>query len=274
MGEGRILGLIAGGGTFPFLVADRAREQGRSVVAIGYANNTDPALGDHVDEFHQLKLGQLGKAISLFRKAGVDEVVMAGPINKAGALSMRPDLRAAKLVLGLKRRGDDSLLRAIMREFAAEDMPVIPPQRIVPELLTPPGLLSARKPTKREWADIRYAWPLVKALGEMDIGQTVIVRDSMVVAVEAMEGTDEAIRRAGLLARKKLVVVKAFKPGQDDRVDMPAAGAGTIEVMQRAGAGCLALEAGRSLLFDREEAVRAADASRIAIVGVSEDDFR
>ncbi|MFO7595451.1 MAG: UDP-2,3-diacylglucosamine diphosphatase LpxI [Desulfocurvibacter africanus] len=264
------LGLIAGGGRFPFLIADGARKSGLRVVAVGFRSNTDPGLPACVDEYQELRLGQLGKLIDFFKSRGVDRVLMGGTINKARAMDIIPDFRGARLLLKLGGKGDDALLRVISDELASEGMPVRRAHELIPELLMPEGFLAGRRPSPEIMADIRFGWSVAKELGRLDIGQTVVVRRQVVAAVEALEGTDNAIRRGCSLAGQGAVVVKVFKPGQDERLDLPSVGLTTIETMREAGAACLAVEAGRSLFFDREQALSAANRAGIAVVGVSD----
>ena len=265
-----ILGLIAGGGQFPFLVAQNAQKKGYQVVAVGFVQDTEPDLQNKVDSFLWLKLGQLNKLIKFFQKNKVNQVTFAGPINKPRALNIRPDFRAAKLLFKLKNKNDDAILRAVARELEQEGFRVVAANNFVPELIALSGQLSKRKPSAKEIQDILFAWPLVKKLGELDIGQCIVVRDQMVVAVESIEGTNATILRAGQLAGKGCVVVKAFKPGQDSRIDIPALGSKTIEVMAQAGATCLAYEAGKSLFFELDRAISLADKNKIAVIGIDE----
>ncbi|EPR37470.1 protein of unknown function DUF1009 [Desulfovibrio sp. X2] len=262
------VGIIAGGGQFPFLVAEGARAEGCRVAAVGFPRNTDPSLASRVDAYQELRLGQLGKLIAFFRAQGARRVIMAGSVNKARALDIRPDLRAAKLLFRLAGKGDDALLRAVAEELEAEGFQVVRAHEVVPGLLTPEGVLTRRSPSEEEWADIRFGWPMAKRIGEMDIGQTIVVRKQVVVAVEALEGTDVAVERGCTLAGPGAVVVKVFKPGQEERVDLPSVGLRTIELLARLQAGCLAVEAGRSLFFDRDEALAMADKAGLVVVGI------
>jgi DUF1009 family protein len=194
---------------------------------------------------------------------------MAGSIAKPKALDIRPDLRALKLLGMLRDKGDDVLLRAVARELESEGMPVVSPQDILPSLLTPAGVLTRRKPTDQEAADLRAGWDMAKAVGRLDIGQCVVLKKGVVAAVEALEGTDETVRRGGRLAGPGAVVVKVCKPDQDQRVDLPSVGTETIRTMAEAGATCLGVEAGKSLFFDREAALEQADKAGICVVGVT-----
>ncbi|WP_029898771.1 LpxI family protein [Desulfohalovibrio reitneri] len=266
------VGLIAGGGRFPFLVARGVRAAGERVVAVGFPDNTDPALEAEVDAYVRLGMGKLGAVISFFAKQGVDRVVMAGTIAKPRALrDLVPDWRAAKLLPRLRGKGDDALLRAIIGELEKDGFTVSAPHEVVPDLLTPPGVLTRKSPSRETWEDIRYGWPVAKAVGEMDIGQTIVVRRQMVAAVEALEGTDRAVERGCTLAGAGALVLKVCKPGQEVRADLPAAGPDTIKALARGGAACLALEAGKSLFFDRRRALAEAEAAGISVVGVTPD---
>jgi len=252
----------------PFLVADGARRQGLAVAAAGFPDNTDPALAGRVDAFSELKLGQLGKLIAFFKAQSVTRVVLAGSINKPRALDIRPDMRAMKLIMRLATRGDDSLLRGVAAELESEGMAVVSALDLVPDLACPAGVLTRKKPGKDQWEDLRYAWPRAKAMGRMDIGQALAVRERMVVAVEGLEGTDACIARAGSLA-PGCVLVKIVKPGQDLRFDLPSVGQKTLEAMAAAGVSCLGVEAGKSLFFDRAAALDFAHTTGLVVVGLT-----
>jgi hypothetical protein len=267
------LGLIAGEGQFPFLVSQGAQRLGRSVVAAGFKEHTKKELFAVVDDMVWLKLGQLGKMLSFFKRHGVEEVVFAGGINKPKALDIRPDFKAARLLFQTRCKGDNALLEALVETLRLEGMQTVSPLSFVPSLKTPPGVLSKRKPSKEEHRDVDFGWPLAKELGRMDIGQCMVVRNEIVVAVEALEGTNATILRAGELAGPGCVVLKVFKPGQEQDVDQPSVGLQTIETMMRAGATCLAVEASKSLIFDRDQALEQANEAGICVIGVesSED---
>ena len=264
----RTLGIIAGGGSFPITVATTAKARGEKVVGVGFASDTDPAFVAHCDDFTWLKLGQLGRLIEFFSGNGVTIVVMAGPINQPRALDLRPDWRAARLLFSVKTRGDDVLLRALTTELERDGMTVVAPHHYSPELLAPEGVLTRRKPTDREKEDIDFGWALSLDLGRFDIGQCLVVREKIVLAVEAIEGTDAAIRRGGQLGGKGAVVVKRPKPTQDRRLDMPAVGLGTIKAMAEVEASCLAMEAGACIFFEMESALHFANRHDIAIIAL------
>ena len=267
--EGRIreVGLIAGSGQFPLLFAHAARQASVRVFAVGFDGETDPALAKYVDEFHMLKLGQLNRLVRTFRNAGITHAAMAGAINKTRMYAkIRPDWRAVKFINKLRNRKDDSLLRALADELESEGILIQPSTIFLPELLAPEGILTRRKPNRREQADIAFGWALAKAIGKLDIGQCLVVKNQAVLAIEGIDGTDATIMRGGRLCREGAVIVKVSKPLQDMRFDVPAAGADTIEVMKRSNARVLVLEAGKTLLFDREKTIDAADSAGISIL--------
>ncbi len=265
------IGLIAGGGQFPRLVAQSARRMGHYVAMVGFFRNTDPETMHCADVALELKLGQLGKLISFFKTNNVRRIVMAGTINKARAMDLRPDLRAAKLLFSLKGKGDDALLRAISTELEREGFIVAKAHEIVPELLTPAGVLTKKQPSQESEQDIAYGWEVAKTIGSLDIGQTIMLKRQVVAAVEALEGTDAAIERGAKLAGAGCTVIKVFKPGQEERIDLPSFGMQTIKTLKDAQAACLAVEAGRSLFFNREEGLDMADKAGISVVGVTAD---
>lgn len=272
--EREYVGIIAGGGNFPLLVAEAARRRGCFTVAVAHEGETDTALEGHVDELVWIKLGQFGRLIRAFRSRGVTRVMMAGTIAKRRMFSrLRPDLKGLAVMTRMAVFHDDGILRNVSREMEREGIMVIPSTHFLPELMAPPGVLTRRKPKKQEMSDIGFGWRMAKELGRLDIGQCVVVRSRTVIALEAMEGTDETIRRGGLIAREKAVVVKVSKPTQDLRFDVPAVGPVTIRVMKEVKASVLAVEAGRTLVFEMPEMVRLADEAGIAVVSLTEDDF-
>lgn len=262
------IGIVAGKGQFPALVARNAREAGLRVIVCGFHGHTDPALEREADVFVMLHLGALGKLIDFFKRNDVSRLCFAGAISKPKALDLRPDLRAAKVLFKLRSKGDDVLLRAVMTELETDGLRIVQAAELVPGLLGPSGVMTRRHPTEDEWNDLRYGWPIAQTLGKLDIGQCIVVRQGMVVAVEGLEGTDAVLRRGAELGGAGCVAVKIVKPGQDERIDLPALGAGTIRTLVDGGYACLAYHAGKTLFFDREEAVRLADANGLAIVGL------
>lgn len=276
------LGLIAGNGRFPFLLLDAARAQGFSVVVAAIREETDPEMDqraalDQGIAVQWLSLGELSRLIELFHKEGVTKAVMAGQVkHKQIFSSIRPDWRLAKLLLNLPIRSTDRLLGAVAKVLADEGIELIGSTTFLEPLLAQEGVLTARTPDDDERKNIAYGLGVARALAGFDIGQTVVVAAQACVAVEAMEGTDAAIERAGQLMRtlesnastleRRLTVVKVAKPNQDMRFDVPVIGIQTVETMIRAGAGCLSVEAGRTLLFDRGTLLERAAEAGIAIV--------
>ncbi len=260
--------LIAGRGLYPYLFARAVKEKGHRLVIFAFCGQSESSLVSLADTFYELRLGQLGRLLKLLKKERVQKVAFAGAIDKPRALwEARPDLKALSLWRKLKTRHDDEILRAVAREIEALGIEIISPTSYLPELLTPKGVLTRRRPNARQWNDIEFGFVMAKAVGELDVGQCVVVKDRMVVAVEAMEGTDATIRRAGELVRGA-VVVKVMKPNQDFRFDLPSAGPGTIETMLKAQAEVLVLEAGKSLFFEKERALALADEAGMVVVGL------
>jgi len=263
------IGLIAGKSQFPLLFAQAARAHGARVVALAHHGETDPALAQLVDEIHWLYVGQLGKMIRLFKKAGVSRAVMAGGITRGRLFrEFRPDLRALALVRRAGAGQDDRLLQAVAAEFESEGITIAPSTLFLDDLLAPAGQLGKRAPNQAQLEDINFGFRIAKAMGALDIGQCVVVRRQVVVALEAIEGTDECIRRGGLLAGPGCVVVKVSKPNQDLRFDVPAVGLDTIRTMFETQAAVLALEAGKTLTFDRPEMLTQANRAKIVVWGV------
>jgi DUF1009 family protein len=261
------LGIIAGAGQFPILIAKAARDHGKRVVAVAHTGETLPELEEFVDQIKWIRVGQLGRLIKAFKQAGVSQAVMCGGITKAKAIKdMRFDLKALTLVGKLKRLSDDGILRTLCGVLEKNGIKILPSHVLLPELLATPGVYTKRGPTADEEADAKMGWEVAGELGRFDVGQCAVVRARMVVALEALEGTDACIKRAGEISRPGMVVVKRCKPIQDERFDLPAVGTGTLRTMKRAGAGCLLIEAGRSLVFDREAMVEMAEQAGICIM--------
>jgi hypothetical protein len=269
-----VIGLIAGGGQFPLMAAQAARKQGLRVVAVALLGETDTALSEEVDHIVWIKLGQLGRLIKAFKKHGVRNALMAGGIRKRRMFEIRPDLRALSVVSKLAVFHDDDILRALARELAGEGIEIVSSISYLPQLLAPPGCFTKRRPSKTEKEDIQFGWKVAAKLGELDIGQCVVLRKKTVLAVEAIEGTDETILRGGKLAREKAVVVKTSKPGQDLRFDVPSVGLETIKVMSRVNASVLAIEAEKSLLFDKPDMIEYANRAGITIISYKTFDGR
>ncbi|MFY9560418.1 MAG: UDP-2,3-diacylglucosamine diphosphatase LpxI [Terriglobales bacterium] len=278
MGGGPKLGLIAGNGTFPFLILEAARAQGFDVVVAAIKEEAFPEIeAKGAASVHWLSLGELSKLIDTFKAEGITRAIMAGQVkHKQIFSSIKPDWRLAKLLLTLGTRNTDSLLGAVAKVLADEGIMLENSTALLEPLLAKAGVLTERAPTEQERKNIEYGRAVARHLAQYDIGQTVVIAENACVAVEAMEGTDATITRAGEIMRsldggastlsRALTVVKIAKPNQDMRFDVPVVGVKTIEVMRQAGASCLAVDAGRCLLIDGEAVRRAADESGIAIV--------
>jgi len=263
------IGIIAGGGQFPLLFAKAAHSQGLKVYAAAHQGETDEALVDHVERLQWVKLGQLGKIISFFKQEGVKKTVFIGSITKTNIFrDVRPDLKGLGLWNKINIKQDDAILRAVADRLEKDGIEVVASTGYVPELLFPKGILTKKKPTKDQMVDIIYGWGIARSLGNLDIGQCVVVRNQTVLAVEAIEGTDATILRGGTLGKEKAVVVKLRKPKQDLRFDLPAIGMKTIDSMKEVKASVLAVEAEYALFFDRDAVIQAADNAGIVIVGV------
>ena len=266
---GERLGLIAGNGRFPIIFADNARKLGYQVSAVAHEGETDPELANHVDRIHWIKIGQLNKLIIAFKDDQVRQVVMLGGIKKTHVFTtVRPDFRTLALAARLALWKDDDILRELAKELEKEGITICESTFGLEGILADEGPLTTRVPSEKEWEDIRYGWEVAHDIGRLDIGQCVVVKDRVVVAVEAVEGTDEAIKRGGQLAKEGAVVVKRCKPQQDLRFDLPAVGPRTIEVMASVNAAVLAIEAGRTIILDRDLTLRNAQSARIAVVGI------
>jgi len=277
MGPNSKLGLIAGNGRFPFLVLDAARAQGYEVVIAAIKEETSPEIESRGATVHWLSLGELSKLIETFQKEGVTRAVMAGQVkHKQIFSSIRPDWRLAKVLLSLGTRNTDSLLGAVAKVLADEGIVLENSTALLEPLLAKPGVLTRRAPSEQEKKNIEYGRAVARHLAQFDIGQTVVVAESACVAVEAMEGTDATIERAGQIMAslgsdastlsRALTVIKIAKPNQDMRFDVPVIGVKTIEAMRQAGASCLAVDAGKCLLLDGDAVVQTAETAGIAMV--------
>ncbi len=274
------VGIIAGQGTLPFLVARGMRAAGREVFCVGLRGQFEPTLRGECDRFHEAGVLQLGRWIRLFRRAGVTEVTMVGRVSKKRmhdpwmalrALRDMPDWRTANLWFRKLRhdRRSATLLRAVADDLATEGVVLIDSTRYIPEHLATEGPMGRVQPDARALADIAFGWPLLEKVGGLDIGQAISVRERDVIAVEAVEGTDAMIRRSGELCRARgWTLLKTARPGHDMRADVPTIGVQTIEGLRAAGAGCVAVGVGRVILVDRPAVIAAADRAGIAIVGV------
>ncbi len=277
----RRIGLLAGWGRYPVVIAEALRRQGCEVYCLGTIGHADPALAQVCHDFRWLGLAKFGAAIRYFHRHGVTEVTMAGKIFKVRLFQRwswvrhLPDLRTIRMFLPhfwtrKKDCRDDSLLMAIVNEFAAEGIHFAPATDYAPELLVPEGQLTRRGPTAWQQKDIEFGWRIAKEMGRLDIGQSVAVKDQAVLAVEAVEGTDECIRRAGSLCRAGgFTVVKVAKPRQDMRFDVPTIGLLTLETLHAAGGKVLAVEAGRTIFLDQPAVIDYADRKGLVIVAMA-----
>jgi UDP-2,3-diacylglucosamine hydrolase len=262
------LGLIAGNGRFPFLVAAAGRRAGRRVVAVAIKEETDPALAGEVDQIHWVSLGQLGRCIDALKEGGVREAVMAGQVkHKQIFAGIVPDLKMVALLARLALKNTDSLIGAVADTLAREGITLLPSTALLQDQIATAGPMTRRRPSGDEIRDVEYGREVARALAGFDVGQTVVVKDRAAVAVEAMEGTDEAIRRAGRIAGAGCTVVKVAKPRQDVRFDVPVVGPGTVAAMREAQARVLAVQAGATLLLDRTDLLSEADRADLAIWG-------
>lgn len=264
---GKRIGLIAGNGQFPILISEAAKKKGFAVYAVAYMGEAEEELANRVDGIRWIHLGQLKKMLRFFKKHAVTEAVIAGGVTKTKMFTdVKPDIKAISLMLKVKTTHDDHVLKTFADWLGKEGITVRQATFLMPEIIATEGCWTRRKPTKAEVADIELGWKLAKEIGKLDIGQCIVLGGGSVLAVEAIDGTDATIKRGGQLGRGNAVVVKICKPNQDRRFDMPAVGLKSIETMMEAGAKVLALEAGRTIVFDRQEMIAMADRAGIAIV--------
>jgi len=263
------IGLIAGNGRMPALFAKTAKAQGVRVVAVAHEGETQPDLPEHVESLTWIKVGQLDTIIRTFKACGVQRAVMAGGIHKAALLEhFAPDERGMKVLARLGAWSDDAVLRAVADEIESEGIRIVDSTLFLQSILAPMGVLVGAQPDEAQRRDIEYGLAVARGVGQFDIGQTVVVKSRVIVAVEAVEGTDAAIRRGGELARGGAVVVKVSKPGQDLRFDVPAVGPETVASCRAAGVAVLAIEAGKTLLLEKERFLAEAAAAGLCVVGV------
>lgn len=264
------LGLIAGNGKFPLIFASQAKLAGVSLVAVAHRGETPKEIERVVDAVTWIYVGELGKIIRTFHRAGVQQAVMAGGIHKVKLFSnFRPDLRGAAFLARVKSREDDQLLKAVAEELEGEGIRILESTLFLSQIIPCEGVLTRRSPTGAQWEDIRIGFEMAKAVGRLGIGQAVVVKNRVVLAVEAAEGTDAAIRRGGSLGKKGFVVVKVSKPQQDLRFDVPAVGVETIKILHELRGAVLAIEAGKTILLEKEELLREADRKGIVVAAVS-----
>ena len=265
-------GLIAGNGQFPLLVIEGARKAGVSLSVVAIKEETNERIEEIADKVIWVGIGQLGKMISVFKKEGVTKAIMAGQVKHVQIFSGAfPDWRMAKMLYNLPRRNTNSLIGGIADEMAKDGIELIDSTFFIQDKLAQTGVLSKRKPDAIEQGNIEYGLKIANEIARLDLGQTIVVRAKACVAIEAMEGTDATIQRAGELAKGKLTVVKVAKPNQDMRFDVPVVGIPTIETMIQAGATCLCLTPNKTLIFDKEEMLKLADANKIAVVAAKSE---
>jgi len=262
-------GLVAGNGRFPFLVLDAARSQGLDLVVAAIKEETFPEIEQHTSHIEWMGLGQLGRLIKYFKREGVTHAMMAGQVKHAQIFSGTiPDWRMVKVLASLMRKNTNSLIGAVVRELEGEGIAFIDSTAFLEPLLAPEGILTRRSPNQTEELDIEYGIEVASTIAGLDLGQTIAVKDQAVVAVEAMEGTDATIQRAGqILQRQAFSAIKVAKPNQDMRFDVPVIGVPTIESMVAAGAKSLSITARKTLIFDKEQMVDLADKNDITIIG-------
>lgn len=264
-------GLIAGNGKFPFMVVEGARRAGVSLVVAAIREETDAEMDQRAERVEWVGIGQLGRMIKFFKAEGVEKAIMAGQVKHVQIFSRAvPDARMLKVLLRLPRRNTDALIGAIASELESEGIELVDSTCFLQDSLPTLGNVTRRKPSRQEQEDVDYGLEIAREIARLDLGQTIVVRGKACVAIEAMEGTDETIRRAGRLVNGRLTVVKVAKPDQDMRFDVPVVGVPTIEAMVEAGATCLCITAGKTLMFDREEMIQTAERNKIAIVAADE----
>jgi DUF1009 family protein len=261
------LGIIAGNGVYPRLSADAARKAGvKKIIAAAFTGETDPALTQHVELIEWMRVGQLNRLLKFFRAQDVHHAIMAGQIAPKNLFDLRPDWKALMLLGKLKERNAESIFAAIAQELAQVDVQLLPATAFLEDSLAPSGLIVGPKLSRHEEDDVEFGWKIAKEIARFDIGQTIVVKNGTVVAVEALEGTNDAIKRGGALARSGAVMVKVAKPNQDMRFDVPVIGVETIRIAAEAQVRVIAVEAGKTLLLERDAIVDLARRAKISIV--------
>jgi DUF1009 family protein len=264
------LGIIAGNGVYPLLVADSARTAGvKKIVAAAFSDETDPALANHVDAIEWLRVGQLSGLLNFFREHRIAQAIMAGQIAPKNLFDLRPDWKALLLLAKLKRRNAETIFAAIADELAKIDIELLPATTFLEDYLAPAGLIAGPKLSRRDEEDIEFGWKMAKEIARLDIGQTVIIKNGTVLAVEGFEGTNETIRRGGKLAGKGALMIKVVKANPDMRFDVPVIGVETVRVAAEVKMRAIAVEAGRTLLLNKDGVIEYANHSNISLVGRS-----
>ncbi|MCP4266450.1 MAG: LpxI family protein [Candidatus Brocadiaceae bacterium] len=269
------LGLIAGNGRFPILFAQSAKARGINIIAVAIEGEASPEIEQYVEKLHWVGVAKMGKLIRTLKSEHIEKAVMAGGLTKSHIhsrfkhLKLRPDMRALNMwYKKLRSKHDHSILEAVANELAIDGIELISSLDYVGNLLAEKGCLTKRKPSESEAADIDFGWKIAKEVAGMEIGQCIVVKDKIVLAVEAIEGTNETIKRGGVLGRGKVVVIKLSKKGQDPRFDVPTIGTETIDCLKEAGVSTLAIEAKKTLVLDKEDTVKLADKYKISIVAL------
>ncbi len=271
-GTAMTLGLITGMGNLPKAVALEAKKMGYKVIAIALQPPADESIRPFVDDFHKIKIGRFGGLISLLKKLSIKNAVMAGKVPKSilytNKSSLLPDLKAVKLLFSIRNNSDDTIMKAVVRELEKNGIEIHKTTAFTKDLLATEGVLTRKKPNKDDLQDIDFGWDIAKKMGKLDIGQTVVIKNRAVMAIEAIEGTDEAIKRGGVLAGKDAVIIKVSKPKQDMRFDVPVVGIDTLNSMKKSGARVLAVESGKCILVEKDSFLKEANKSGIVVVGV------
>ncbi len=261
------LGIIAGNGVYPRLLADAARKAGvKKIVAAAFTSETDPALTQHVDLVEWMRVGQLNRLLKFFRDQDVHHAIMAGQVAPKNLFDLHPDWKALLLLGKLKERNAESIFAAIADELSKVEVDLLRATTFLEDSLAPAGLIAGPKLSRREEEDVDLGWKIAKQIADLDIGQTVIVKNGTIVAVEAFEGTNDAIRRGGSLASRGAIMVKVAKPNQDMRFDVPVIGVETIRIAADARLRVIAIEAGKTLLLERDAIVDLAERAKISVV--------
>jgi len=261
------LGIIAGNGVYPQLVADAARKAGvKKIVAAAFTDETDPILEKHVDVLEWMRVGQLSRLLKFFREEEIHHAIMAGQIAPKNLFDLRPDLKALVLLGKLKQRNAESIFAAIADELAKIDVDLLPATTFLEDSLARPGLIAGMKLSSRQQQDVELGWNVAKEIARLDIGQTIVIKNGTIIAVEALEGTNAAIKRGGMLAREGAVMIKVSKPNQDMRFDVPVIGVETVRIAAESGVRVIAVEAGKTLLLERDAIIALANSSNMSVV--------
>jgi DUF1009 family protein len=262
------LAIISGNGVYPRLLANAARKAGvKKIIAVAFTDETDPVLNEHVNALEWMRVGQLGRLLKFFRSQDIHHAIMAGQIAPKNLFDLRPDLKALMLLGKLKERNAESIFAAIADELAKIEIDLLPATTFLEDSLARSGLIAGPKLSSRQEHDVELGWSVAKEIARLDIGQTILIKNGTIVAVEALEGTNEAIKRGGTLAGEGAVLIKVSKPNQDMRFDVPVIGVETVHIAAESGVRVIAAEAGKTLLLERDAVVNLAEAASISIFG-------